>query len=398
MKSIVKIAQIRNEALKILSQDFLNAIVCSGKHQREAYFFMKKKTDKNSLDLMELLKKARDIAEELTKPSIEDKVKVKFENELKIKQATKVTYENKQSKLEKNLVVLSKQIENKENECIIALGSAKKSCIKELKKLQEQRKNMKKDIEVVKANVFDQSVEVDKVKSEINKIVTNIYMNTVKKSSKEVNEWLLNNNKQMQQARKLSGKLVIEEKFGCGLYQRSVHEKRQMIDDRVIVLRSRRNEVFDKFIKMLKKEERAIRRQIDNLSKSADKHEKMAIKLAKYESQGVFTTNERSERMKTLANEERKMSADIASGIIYDWRQLAQQQENEIKLTNNEIKRIQIRKREIEDGVMKIDTNITIAILKSEIQELKFVIKSRNDLANILYSLINGMTDRKSVV
>ncbi|EDS89371.1 hypothetical protein CL6EHI_154200 [Entamoeba histolytica] len=394
LKEVISLAIIKNKELKALSQEFINSMVCGNKIERETFFLMKNKTDKNSKRLMKLLQDARNLAEKLTQPKAKDIAKMKFKVQVEILKKNKAKSKSNIEELEKKLTFISQKIQNTLDECKIAAGVIKSSCESKLNTLKEGRKNIKNEIRKEKSKLVDINNEYEKIKTQISEEVAQQALKEAKVGRQKMHVWMERCKKQIKDAREITGKLAIEEMEGCGTYQEAVINKRQMVVDRLVMLKQRRKEVYGKYVQLLEKEEKAVNKHIEELSKSGDKYEKSALVFAKYESKGVFEGNQRSEEMKKRANEQRRKAADQADLVISEWRILSREENKEIEELQKKAKEMKKEIKGIEEGLIRIDHNITIGIKKDELQEINNEIVMKHQVLKKLYSIIKKMVRR----
>jgi len=394
LKEIVKLAMAKNEALKLLSSEFIDAIVCGNPIERKTMFLMKSKTDKSSKDLMKSLEKARDLAYKLTTPSAKTlalrKVHVKMQQQHKERKLIL----KKINDLERKLMEASQKVDNVAKQCAISYGSMKKKCEEDLYRAKEVRRTIKNTIRREKTNLIILNNEMEATKTEVTADVAKQALDRSKAARQKMNVWMNRTSRQMEEARKLSGKLAIEQMDGCGTYQEAVIHKRQEVIDRLVLLKQRRKENYAKYISLLKKEYDAVGKNIDELSKSGNKFAKAAITVAKYEGKGVFAGNEKSESMKRLSGEQLRKAADESDAIVSQWRVLARLQNKEIETLLREQKVIKNKIKGIQEGLIRITTNITLGLLKDELQEKKNEVVMKTQVLKTLYSLIRKMVRR----
>jgi len=394
LKEIVKMAMAKNEALKLLSSDFIDAIVCGNPYERKTLYLMKNKTDKSSKELMHSLEEARDLAYKLTTPTAKTLALRKVHVKMQMQHKQRIILQKKIDKLEKKLMMASQKVDNISKECSISAGIIKRRCEKKLFKAQEKRKVIKNAIRREKANMLMLKNEIEATKTEVSADVAKRAMEISKKAREKMNVWMNTCEKQMNEARKISGKLAIEQMEGCGQYQNAVIHKREEVIDRLVVLKQRRKENYSKYISLLKKEYDAVGKNIDELSKSGDKFVKSAIIIGKYEEKGVFAGKEKSEEMKRLANQQLGKAADESDNIISQWRVLARKENKEIEKMVKEEKEIEHKIKGIQEGLIRITTNITLGLLKDELQEKKNAVAMKTQVLKTLYSLIKKMVRR----
>jgi len=355
---------------------------------------MKGKTDKSSKDLMHSLEEARDLAYKLTTPTAKTLALRKVRAKMQVQHKQRRILLNKINKLEKKLMNQSQKVDNISKECAISAGIIKKRCQKKLYTAIERRKALKNDIRREKTNLIILKNQIEATKTEVTADVAKRAMEISKNARQKMNVWMNTCSRQMSEARKISGKLAVEQMEGCGVYQEAVINKRQEVIDRLVVLKQRRKENYAKYISLLKKEYEAVGKNIDELSKSGNKFAKAAIVVAKYEGKGVFTGNEKSEALKRMANTQFSRAADESDAIISQWRVLAREQDKEIEGLLKDQKAIKNKIKGIEEGLIRITTNITVGLLKDELQEKKNEVVMKTQVLKTLYSLIKKMVRR----
>ncbi|KAL7720169.1 myosin heavy chain [Entamoeba marina] len=385
LQEVIDLVNIKNNASNILSQEFIDAIVCGGKEERRAYFFMKEKTDKNSEKLLHMLIKAKDLAEQLIKPSTQTVISNKYNVSMKHAISRRDKAVANVARLQKKLYTLNKQILDVSNECNIASGSIQKSCLKKQYKLQEKRKQLKNVVRRAKSLKIQASLDVSNIQTRISAEVSKISKDQTIEARKKVSDWLQKSDAQMKKARSIAA-LMSKEEVSNALQENAVV-------DRIINLRQRRKQVYEKMASVLHKEEKAINSHINILSNAGDKLEKAALKFAKYEAKGALV-DKKSESLKVEANEKRSLAADQADEMIVKWRSIVSQENKDIYQLEKKEKQLLKRIEELKDGVMKLTTNITIATLMDEIEEGKTIIKQKTELLRVLNDMIKRMVER----
>ncbi|KAL7720170.1 hypothetical protein QTN25_002686 [Entamoeba marina] len=229
------------------------------------------------------------------------------------------------------------------------------------------------------------SLDVSNIQTRISAEVSKISKDQTIEARKKVSDWLQKSDAQMKKARSIAA-LMSKEEVSNALQENAVV-------DRIINLRQRRKQVYEKMASVLHKEEKAINSHINILSNAGDKLEKAALKFAKYEAKGALV-DKKSESLKVEANEKRSLAADQADEMIVKWRSIVSQENKDIYQLEKKEKQLLKRIEELKDGVMKLTTNITIATLMDEIEEGKTIIKQKTELLRVLNDMIKRMVER----
>ncbi|ELP85058.1 myosin heavy chain, skeletal muscle, putative [Entamoeba invadens IP1] len=391
LKELTEMAKVRNAELRLFSDELIDVLVCGDDDERKAVFLMKATTDKNAKKMMKIVQEARDLMEEITTPDPEDFEWNKLSGQVKQIEKELQTSINQKEAQENEIKSVSKSVEDITEECKISAGSMKKNCEERLNQKIEERKLANKKLRNLKGEVILNQNRLDELKSVVSGQVAKKAMEKSKTARTQLGMWLAKCKKQLTDAMKLEGDLKKEEVNGCGRYQRAIIARHEMVEDRIAVLQSRKLRVYRKYVKILKREETAVNNHIKELSHIAKLYEKSALKMAKYEAKGVFSGSERSDLMKQKAHQKRLEASDLSDRVVSMWRAMRKREEKEIEALENDVKTRRKMIKKHADGVMRITSNITLLVMKNELQEIQKDIVMKTEVMTTLSEMVKKM-------